>query len=135
GRERGGEGGGGPGQEDRGAGGPAAGRVGGAQRDRGGAAISYSVCAAADGRAAGGPPLLLTHGYGASAAMWQGNLAALSAGRTVITWDICGHGRTSSPADPARYSEAGSVADMAAVLDACGTQRAVVGGLSLGGYL
>ena len=114
---------------------PADGRVRDGQLDRDGATISYSVCAAADGQAAGGPPLLLTHGYGASAAMWQGNLGALCAGRTVITWDICGHGRTSSPADPARYSEAGSVADMAAVLGACGTQRAVVGGLSLGGYL
>ena len=98
---------------------PADGRVRDGQLDRDGATISYSVCAAADGQAAGGPPLLLTHGYGASAAMWQGNLAALSAGRTVITW----------------YSEAGSVADMATVLGACGTQRAVVGGLSLGGYL
>src|SRR5437667_4803742 len=89
------------------------GRVRDGQLDRDGATISYSVCAAADGQAADGPPpLLLTHGYGASAAMWQGNLAALSASRTVITWDICGHGRTSSPADPARYSEAGSVADM-----------------------
>jgi pimeloyl-ACP methyl ester carboxylesterase len=67
--------------------------------------------------------------------MWDGNLDALSAGRDVITWDICGHGRTSSPEDQARYSEAASVADMAAVLDACGAGRAVVGGLSLGGYL
>jgi pimeloyl-ACP methyl ester carboxylesterase len=88
------------GQQDPGAGGLATRGVRDAQLDRDGATISYSVCAAADGQAAGGPPLLLTHGYGASAAMWQDNLAALSAGRTVITWDICGHGRTSSPADP-----------------------------------
>ena len=122
--------------QDPGPGGLATGSVRDAQLDRDGATISYSVCAAVDGQAAGGPPpLLLTHGYGASAAMWQGNLAALTASRSVITWDICGHGRTSSPADPARYSEAGSVADMAAVLDACGTHRAVVGGLSLGGSL
>jgi pimeloyl-ACP methyl ester carboxylesterase len=122
--------------QDPGPGGLATGSVRDAQLDRDGATISYSVCAGADGQAAGGPaPVLLTHGYGASAAMWQGNLPALAAGRTVITWDICGHGRTSSPADPARYSEAGSVADMAAVLDACGIQQAVVGGLSLGGYL
>jgi pimeloyl-ACP methyl ester carboxylesterase len=124
------------GPQGPGPGGPAAGRGRDGQLDRDGATISYSVCAAAGGQAAGGPPpLLLTHGYGASAAMWQANLGALSTGRTVITWDICGHGRTSSPADPARYSEAGSVADMAAVLDAASSQRAVVGGLSLGGYL
>jgi pimeloyl-ACP methyl ester carboxylesterase len=97
--------------------------------DRDGATIRYTV------HGTGRPPLLLTHGYGASAAMWAPNTAALSAGRPVITWDITGHGHSSSPADPARYSEAASVADMAAVLDACGASRAVVGGLSLGGYL
>ena len=99
--------------------------------DRDGATIAYTVHGTDTGR----PPLLLTHGYGASAAMWAPNTAALSAGRQVITWDITGHGHSSSPADPARYSEAASVADMAAVLDACGVTRAVVGGLSLGGYL
>jgi pimeloyl-ACP methyl ester carboxylesterase len=80
-------------------------------------------------------PLLLTHGYSASSAMWAPNLAALSAGRQVITWDVRGHGRSGSPADASRYSEAASVADMAAVLDACGVTAAAVGGLSLGGYL
>jgi pimeloyl-ACP methyl ester carboxylesterase len=99
--------------------------------DRDGATIAYTVHGTATER----PPLLLTHGYGASAAMWAPNTAVLSAGRQVITWDITGHGHSSSPADPARYSEAASVADMAAVLDACGASRAVVGGLSLGGYL
>jgi pimeloyl-ACP methyl ester carboxylesterase len=123
------------GVERHGPGSLADGRVLDGQLDRDGATISYSVCAAADDQAAGALPLLLTHGYGASAAMWEPNLAALSADRTVITWDICGHGRTSSPDDPARYSEPGSVADMAAVLDACAIPRAVVGGLSLGGYL
>jgi pimeloyl-ACP methyl ester carboxylesterase len=34
-----------------------------------------------------------------------------------------------------RYSEQISVADMAAILDAAGAERAVVGGMSLGGYL
>jgi pimeloyl-ACP methyl ester carboxylesterase len=80
-------------------------------------------------------PLLLSHGYGASSAMWAPNLAALAAGREVITWDMRGHGSSSSPEDPALYSEAACVADMAAVLDACGAGRAVIGGLSLGGYL
>ena len=72
------------------------------------------------GAATGRTPLLLTHGYSASSAMWKPNLPALTADRQVITWDIRGHGRSASPADPARYSEDASVADMAAVLDACG---------------
>ena len=36
---------------------------------------------------------------------------------------------------PPRYSEALTVADIAAILDACGEKRAVIGGLSLGGYM
>ncbi len=80
-------------------------------------------------------PLLLSHGYSASSSMWGPNLAALGADRPVITWDIRGHGRSLSPTDPACYSQAASVADMAAILDACGVGRAAVGGLSLGGYL
>ena len=82
-----------------------------------------------------GTPLLLTHGYSASGAMWKANLRALAAARRVITWDVRGHGRSASPRDPARYSEDASVADIAAILDACGIERAAVGGLSLGGYL
>ncbi|HVS63410.1 MAG TPA: alpha/beta hydrolase [Thermoanaerobaculia bacterium] len=50
-----------------------------------------------------------------------------------------GHGRSSSPADPARYSRDATVGDMAAVLDAVldavGATTAIVGGLSLGGYM
>lgn len=99
--------------------------------ERAGARIHYDVHGGASSRL----PLLLTHGYGGSARMWQPNLAALSADRQVITWDIRGHGQTSAPADPACYSQDESVADMAAILDAYGADRAVVGGLSLGGYL
>ena len=67
--------------------------------------------------------------------MWTGNLPALSRDRQVVTWDIRGHGRSDSPDDPAQYSEALSVDDMAALLDLVGADQAVVGGLSLGGYL
>jgi pimeloyl-ACP methyl ester carboxylesterase len=101
--------------------------------DRDGVAIHYGITPAA---APGGrPPLLLSHGFGATAEMWAGDLPALSRDRAVITWDMRGHGRSDSPDDPDLYSEALSVADMAALLDVAGAGRAVVGGLSLGGYL
>lgn len=93
--------------------------------------LFYEVHGAADGRT----PVLLTHGYSASSQMWQPNLPALAAGRRLITWDIRGHGRSDSPEDPALYSEELSVADMSALLDAEAIDRAVVAGLSLGGYL
>jgi pimeloyl-ACP methyl ester carboxylesterase len=98
--------------------------------DRDGVAIHYEVHRSGDG-----PPLLLTHGYSASAAMFAGNLAALGADRTVVTWDIRGHGDSDSPDDLACYSQDLALADMAAILDAVGAPRAVLGGHSLGGYL
>ncbi len=82
-----------------------------------------------------GPALLLTHGYSATSQMWQGQIEALSKAYKLILWDMRGHGQSDYPADPAAYSEAATVADMAALLDAVGAKRAIVGGLSLGGYM
>jgi pimeloyl-ACP methyl ester carboxylesterase len=102
-----------------------------ASLDRDGFPIYYEV----NGAESAGLPVLLSHGFTASTRMWQPNIAALSAGRPVITWDLRGHGRSGAPDDPARYSQEASLGDMAGVLDACGIQRVVAGGLSLGGYL
>jgi pimeloyl-ACP methyl ester carboxylesterase len=99
--------------------------------DRAGISIYYDVIEGPDGKS----PLLLSHGYGASSAMWGPNVAALAADRPVITWDMRGHGRSDSPDDQEQYSHAACVADMAALLDAAGAERAVLGGLSLGGFL
>jgi pimeloyl-ACP methyl ester carboxylesterase len=99
--------------------------------NREGVNIFYEV----DGVDSDRPPVLLTHGYSATSEMWGPNLEALRARRRVITWDIRGHGRSDSPEDQALYSSELSVADMEALLDANGTKKAMVGGLSLGGYL
>ncbi len=82
-----------------------------------------------------GVPLLLTHGFGATAGMWDPNVDALSVNRPVIVWDQRGHGSSDAPDDMDCYTEQISVADMAAILDAAGADRAVIGGMSLGGYL
>ncbi|XOV86011.1 MAG: alpha/beta fold hydrolase [Pseudomonadota bacterium] len=81
------------------------------------------------------PTVLLSHGYSATSAMWEGQLDALTKICNLITWDMRGHGQSDSPADPTLYSEAHTVGDMAAILDACGVAQAVIGGLSLGGYM
>src|SRR3954447_12096909 len=80
-------------------------------------------------------PLLLTHGFGASAAMWSSNVGALSEGRRVAAWDLRGHARSDAPADQALYSHDLALGDMAAVLDAAGAQRALPWGGSPGGHL
>src|ERR1700716_3365795 len=82
-----------------------------------------------------GPPLLLTHGYSSTSAMWQGQIEALSKRHKLVLWDMRGHGQSDYPDDPAAYSEALTVADIAALLDVVGAERAIVGGLSLGGYM
>jgi pimeloyl-ACP methyl ester carboxylesterase len=82
-----------------------------------------------------GPPLLLTHGYSSTSAMWQDQIEALSKHHKLVLWDMRGHGQSDYPPEPAAYSEALTVADMAALLDEVGADTAIVGGLSLGGYM
>jgi pimeloyl-ACP methyl ester carboxylesterase len=82
-----------------------------------------------------GPPLILTHGYSSTSAMWQGQIAPLSQRHKLVLWDMRGHGQSDYPPDPNAYSEALTVADMAALLDEVGAGSAIVGGLSLGGYM
>src|SRR5438045_4197336 len=96
--------------------------------DRDGVKLHYEVHGS-------GPALLLTHGYSSTSAMWKGQVEALSRHHKLVLWDMRGHGQSDYPADPAAYSEALTVADMAALLDEVGASTAIVGGLSLGGYM
>jgi pimeloyl-ACP methyl ester carboxylesterase len=82
-----------------------------------------------------GRPVILGHGYGATRRMWSGQHAALGDRYRLITWDMRGHGQTETPDEPAQYSTDLTVADMRALLQSLGISRAVVGGLSLGGYM
>jgi pimeloyl-ACP methyl ester carboxylesterase len=96
--------------------------------DRGGVGIHYEAC----GR---GPAILLTHGYSATSQMWEKQVESLRSDYRVITWDLRGHGRSDSPEAIADYAESFAVGDMDAILRACRVESAVLGGLSLGGYL
>ncbi|MEM8768168.1 MAG: alpha/beta fold hydrolase [Pseudomonadota bacterium] len=99
-----------------------------AMLNRNGVAISYDVHGS-------GPALLLTHGFSATARMWDPQIEALSARHTLILWDLRGHGLSAAPEAPEAYLEREATADMAALLDAVGAETAIIGGLSLGGYL
>jgi pimeloyl-ACP methyl ester carboxylesterase len=81
------------------------------------------------------PVILLSHGYSATAKMWQAQIAGLQQVANIIVWDMRGHGRSASPDDQAQYSEALTVSDMRALLAICGVKKAIIGGLSLGGYM
>jgi pimeloyl-ACP methyl ester carboxylesterase len=82
-----------------------------------------------------GPVVLLTHGYTATLRMWAPQVTALADRYRLICWDMRGHGASDSPDDPNAYSHEATVADMAAVLNACTVDHAVIGGLSLGGFM
>lgn len=99
-----------------------------AMLDRDGVEIYYEVHGS-------GPAILLSHGFSATSKMWQGQIDELSRDHTLILWDMRGHGRSASPEDPELYSEALTLGDMAALLDEAGAASAVIGGLSLGGYM
>lgn len=81
-----------------------------------------------------GPSVLLTHGFGSSRTSWDDQHRALEDRYRVISWDMRGHGQTVSPDDPSAYSLDLTVSDMRALLRYLGEERAVIGGLSLGGY-
>jgi len=82
-----------------------------------------------------GPVVLLTHGFAASSDMWRGQVEPITRKHRLVIWDMRGHGNSDYPEDPAAYSEEATVGDMAGLLDAIGVERAIVGGLSLGGYM
>ncbi len=82
-----------------------------------------------------GSPLLLTHGYGASAGMWQPQIAAFQDTYRLIPWDMRGHGESDSPDDQAFYSQDHTVEDMRELLDHLNIEHAVLVGHSLGGFL
>jgi pimeloyl-ACP methyl ester carboxylesterase len=96
--------------------------------DRDGVQIYYEIHGS-------GPVILLSHGYSSTSAMWRGQVAPLSKEHMLVTWDMRGHGQSDYPEDQSQYSEEHTVADMAALLDAVGTKDAIIGGLSLGGYM
>ncbi len=81
------------------------------------------------------PAILLTHGFTESGAMWTPQIEALSASHRLILWDMRGHGRSDYPDEPGAYSEAQTVEDIRAILDTEHIDRAIVGGMSLGGYM
>jgi pimeloyl-ACP methyl ester carboxylesterase len=81
-----------------------------------------------------GAPVLLVHGYGASAYQWRSLLSALaSAGRRVLAPDMPGHGFSQLVLDDGQYTRAAYARRMWMLLDALGVARVPVIGHSMGG--
>jgi len=81
-----------------------------------------------------GPPVLLIHGFPLSRKMWRLQAEALAAaGYRVITPDLRGFGESDAPDGP--YSIELFADDILELLDHLGIERAVIGGMSMGGYI
>ncbi|MFL6136920.1 MAG: alpha/beta fold hydrolase [Frankiaceae bacterium] len=80
-----------------------------------------------------GRPLVLLHAFPLSSAMWDDQRAELATACRLITPDQRGFGGSPLGGDEPSLHHAAD--DLAALLDARGIDRAVVGGLSMGGYV
>ncbi len=80
-----------------------------------------------------GPAVILAHGFLMDHEMFAPQVAALRDTYRVITWDERGFGLTEFDGNPFTYWD--SAADCLGLLSHLGIERAVVGGMSQGGFL
>jgi 3-oxoadipate enol-lactonase len=80
-----------------------------------------------------GPAVVLLHCLGVDHHVWDETAAALAATHEVICYDFPGHGET--PVPPQGYAIEDLSAQLLAVLDAEGIERASIAGISLGGLV
>jgi 3-oxoadipate enol-lactonase len=80
-----------------------------------------------------GLPLVFLHGFPFSHAMWIPQLRALDKSFYTIAYDLRGHGQSS--VGDGQYTLEGHVDDLLCLLDQLKIDKAVVVGLSMGGYI
>ncbi len=80
-----------------------------------------------------GRPVVLIHGYPFNRSLWTEQIAALSNSYRVIVPDLRGFGETDASQGTATMSQMAE--DVAQLLDHLEVSRAVIGGLSMGGYV
>jgi 3-oxoadipate enol-lactonase len=80
-----------------------------------------------------GPVVLLAHGYLMDQSMFVHQVRVLAPQFRVVTWDERAFGQTKWDKKPFTYWD--SAADAIALLDHLGVDRAIVGGMSQGGFL
>lgn len=77
-------------------------------------------------------PVVFSHGFLMDHTMFDPQVKALAPNYRVITWDQRGHGQSTAN-EPFTYWD--SAADLLALLDLAGIERAVLGGMSQGGFV
>lgn len=77
---------------------------------------------------------VLLHGFPLGANMWEPQMRAIPAGWRLITLDLRGFGGSTDADSLAAVSMEDYAADVTDLLDELGVEKAVIGGLSMGGY-
>lgn len=80
-----------------------------------------------------GPPVVLAHGFLMDHTMFQSQVDVLRGTYRVVTWDERGFGLTQFDGNPFTYWD--SANDCLALMSHLGIERAVVGGMSQGGFI
>ncbi len=80
-----------------------------------------------------GTPLLLIHGFPLSGQLFQGQLAGLSQRYQVITPDLRGFGKSTTPSNQAGIETYAH--DMLGLMNQLGIRKAIIGGHSMGGQV
>jgi 3-oxoadipate enol-lactonase len=83
--------------------------------------------------AGSGPAVVFLHGFPFDRSMWSGQVKRLSASFRVIAPDLRGHGETTVTRGPSTMEEMAE--DVVSLLDELNVPRAVICGLSMGGYV
>lgn len=81
-----------------------------------------------------GPDVVFLHEFSGDHRSWEPQVRALSRRYRCITFSARGFLPSDVPEDPDAYSQARAVADAVAVLDAAGSERAHIVGVSMGGF-
>ncbi len=83
----------------------------------------------------GAPPVVLIHGFTASAASFEANLDGLREHFTVVTVELLGHGSSDAPIASAAYGPEQAVRRLLNLFDHLGFDQVLLCGHSLGGAL
>lgn len=78
-------------------------------------------------------PVVLAHGILMDSQMFAPQIEGAGAGCRIITWDARCHGETESTDDPFTYWDLAD--DLKGLLDHLGIEKAVIGGMSQGGFV
>jgi pimeloyl-ACP methyl ester carboxylesterase len=97
--------------------------------------VEHAGVGLAGEEAGDGVPVVLLHGLTATRRyVVMGSRALERSGHRVVLYDARGHGRSSPAPDPSDYGYQSLAADLLAVLDDRGIERAVLGGASMGAH-